>query len=99
MHQHKNKIIQKNRGFIAYSAIKIPNKPPRRNPLLTSAKLSPMIGKIVLGESLKFLIGKLKLSYKRIFPIIGESFNNPYPCATEKRPIFDKIRKNRAFIG
>ena len=32
-----------------------------------------MIGKIVLGESLKFLIGKLKLSYRRIFPIIGES--------------------------
>ena len=32
-----------------------------------------MIGKIVLGESLNFLIGKLKLSYKRIFPIIGES--------------------------
>ena len=36
-------------------------------------KLSPMIEKIVLGESLNFLIGKLKLSYKRIFPIIGES--------------------------
>ena len=32
-----------------------------------------MIVKIVLGESLNFLIGKLKLSYKRIFPIIGES--------------------------
>ena len=32
-----------------------------------------MIGKIVLGESLNFPIGKLKLSYKRIFPIIGES--------------------------
>ena len=32
-----------------------------------------MIEKIVLGESLNFLIGKLKLSYKRIFPIIGES--------------------------
>ena len=32
-----------------------------------------MIGKIVLGESWKFLIGKLKLSYRRIFPIIGES--------------------------
>ncbi len=36
-------------------------------------KLSPMIGKSFLGESLNFLIGKLKLSYKRIFPIIGES--------------------------
>ena len=45
MHQHKNKIIQKNGGFIAYSAIKMPNKPPRHNPLLTSAKLSPMIEK------------------------------------------------------
>ncbi len=32
-----------------------------------------MIGKIVLGESLNFLIGKLKLSYRRVFPIIGES--------------------------
>ena len=32
-----------------------------------------MIGKIVLGESLNFPIGKLKLSYKRIFPIIGDS--------------------------
>ena len=32
-----------------------------------------MIGKSFLGESLNFLIGKLKLSYKRIFPIIGES--------------------------
>ena len=32
-----------------------------------------MIGKIVLGESLKFLIGKLKLSYRRISTIIGES--------------------------
>ena len=32
-----------------------------------------MIGKIFLGESLKFLIGKLKLSYKRNSPIIGES--------------------------
>ena len=29
--------------------------------------------KSFLGESLDFLIGKLKLSYKRIFPIIGES--------------------------
>ena len=36
-------------------------------------KLSPMIEKSFLGESLNFLIGKLKLSYKRIFPIIGES--------------------------
>ncbi len=33
-----------------------------------------MIGKIVLGESLKFLIGKLKLSYKKVSTIIGESF-------------------------
>ena len=32
-----------------------------------------MIGKIVLGESLKRVIGELKLSYKRNFPIIGES--------------------------
>ena len=32
-----------------------------------------MIGKIVLGESLNFLIGKLKLSYRRVFSIIGES--------------------------
>ena len=32
-----------------------------------------MIGKIVLGESLNCLIGKLKLSYRRIFRIIGES--------------------------
>ena len=32
-----------------------------------------MIGKSFLSESLNFLIGKLKLSYKRIFPIIGES--------------------------
>ena len=32
-----------------------------------------MIGKIVLGESLKFLIGQLKLSYRRIFPITSES--------------------------
>ena len=37
-------------------------------------KLSPMIGKSFLGESLNFLIGKLKLSYRRIFSIIGESF-------------------------
>ena len=36
-------------------------------------KLSPMIGKSFLGESLNFLIGKLKLSYRRIFPIIGGS--------------------------
>ncbi|WP_314574323.1 hypothetical protein, partial [Alloprevotella tannerae] len=34
---------------------------------------SPMIGKSFLGESLNFLIGQLKLSYRRIFPIIGES--------------------------
>ena len=32
-----------------------------------------MIGKSFLGESLNFPIGKLKLSYRRIFPIIGES--------------------------
>ena len=32
-----------------------------------------MIGKIVLGESLKRVIGELKLSYRKIFPIIGES--------------------------
>ena len=32
-----------------------------------------MIGKSFLGESLNFLIGKLKLSYRRIFPITGES--------------------------
>ena len=32
-----------------------------------------MIGKSFLGESWKGLIGKLKLSYRRIFPIIGES--------------------------
>ncbi|MCG2646749.1 hypothetical protein JJE62_04670 [Alloprevotella tannerae] len=48
MHQHKNKIIQKNGGFIAYSAIKMPNKPPHRNSLRTAAKLSPMIRKILL---------------------------------------------------
>jgi len=48
MYQYENIIIQKNRGFIAYSAIKMPNKPPRRNPLRTSAKLSPMIGKFLL---------------------------------------------------
>ena len=34
-----------------------------------------MIGKIVLGESLKRVIGELKLSYRRIFPIIGESLS------------------------
>jgi len=33
-----------------------------------------MIVKIVLGESLNCLIGELKLSYRRIFRIIGESF-------------------------
>ena len=32
-----------------------------------------MIGKSFLGESLNFLIGQLKLSYRRIFRIIGES--------------------------
>ena len=33
-----------------------------------------MIGKIVLGESLNGLIGELKLSYKKVSTIIGESF-------------------------
>ena len=32
-----------------------------------------MIGKIVLGESWKSLIGELKLSYRRVFSIIGDS--------------------------
>ena len=32
-----------------------------------------MIGKIVLGESWNFLIGKLKLSYRKVSTIIGES--------------------------
>ncbi|MCG2651148.1 chromosome partitioning protein ParB [Alloprevotella tannerae] len=32
-----------------------------------------MIGKSFLGESLKSLIGELKLSYRRIFRITGES--------------------------
>ena len=32
-----------------------------------------MIGKSFLGESLKFLIGKLKLSYRKVSTIIGES--------------------------
>ncbi|WP_315171755.1 chromosome partitioning protein ParB [Alloprevotella tannerae] len=32
-----------------------------------------MIGKIVLGESLNGLIGELKLSYRRVSTIIGES--------------------------
>jgi len=32
-----------------------------------------MIGKIVLGESLKSLIGELKLSYRKVSTIIGES--------------------------
>ena len=36
-------------------------------------QLSPMIGKSFLGESLNFLIGKLKMSYRRVFSIIGES--------------------------
>ena len=48
MYRHKNEKSAKNRGFIAYSAIKMPNKPPRRNLLRTAAKLSPMIGKILL---------------------------------------------------
>ena len=33
-----------------------------------------MIVKIILGESLNCLIRELKLSYRRFFPIIGESF-------------------------
>ena len=32
-----------------------------------------MIGKIVLGESSNGLIGELKLSYRRVLTIIGES--------------------------
>ena len=36
-------------------------------------KLSPMIVKIVLGESLNCLIGELKLSYRKVSTIIGES--------------------------
>ena len=32
-----------------------------------------MIGKIVLGESWKILIGELKLSYKKVSTIIGDS--------------------------
>ena len=32
-----------------------------------------MIVKIVLGESLKSLIGELKLSYRKVSTIIGES--------------------------
>ena len=32
-----------------------------------------MIGKSFLGESLKFLIGELKLSYRKVSTIIGES--------------------------
>ena len=32
-----------------------------------------MIGKSFLGESLKFLIDKLKLSYRKVSTIIGES--------------------------
>ena len=32
-----------------------------------------MIGKSFLGESLNFLIGKLKLSYKKVSTIIVES--------------------------
>ena len=38
-----------------------------------SVKLSPMIGKIVLGESLNGLIGELKLSYRKVSTIIGDS--------------------------
>ncbi|EEX70444.1 hypothetical protein GCWU000325_02486 [Alloprevotella tannerae ATCC 51259] len=44
-------------------------------------------------------IRKFKLLPKKLFPITGESFNNPYPCTTEKRLIFDKVRKSRAFIS
>ena len=44
----KTKKSAKNGGFIAYSAIKMPTKPPYHNPLRTSAKLSPVIGKILL---------------------------------------------------
>ena len=55
MYQYENKIIQKNRDFIAYSAIKTPNKPPRHNPLLTSAKLSPKKLFPIIGESLNNL--------------------------------------------
>ena len=32
-----------------------------------------MIGESFLGESLNFLISKLKLSYRRVFSIIGDS--------------------------
>ena len=32
-----------------------------------------MIGKIVLGESLNFLIGELKLFYRKVSTIIGDS--------------------------
>ena len=32
-----------------------------------------MIGESFLGESLNFLIGKLKLSYRRVSTIIGDS--------------------------
>ena len=35
----------------------------------------------------------------KLYPIIGESLSYPYPRITEKRPFFDKARKNRAFIG
>ena len=99
MHQYKNKIIQKNRGFIAYSAIKMPAKPPCRNPLRTSAKLSPMIGKILLYDNFNSPIRPFQLSPKKLFPIIGESLTETYPRITEKRPFCDKVRKSRAFIG
>ena len=41
-------------------------------------------------------IRKFKLSPKKLFPIIGESLNNPYPRTPDQRSIFDKVRKNRA---
>ena len=48
MYRHKNEKIAKNRGFIAYSAIKIQPQLPYRNPLRIAAKLSPMIVEILL---------------------------------------------------
>ncbi len=49
MYRHKNeKNCKKNRGFIAYSAIKIQPQLPYRNPLRIAAKLSPMIVEILL---------------------------------------------------
>ena len=51
-----------------------------------------MIGKSFLGESLKFLIGKLKLSYRRVFSIIGESL------ARVRRRV-DRVRKAVLFCS